>query len=126
LNHVVLRYRVNPEVPAKLILFRDDIVPCETYLKGFQAVFEATATTKNDFGQIVKSEFTLKGGPMCEIRIQADYDGFTVGLDMINVRQLGRRSCRLPTADFAPRADDLASYLLGADDEFEKQLTPAK
>ncbi|MFN0298770.1 MAG: serine/threonine-protein kinase [Burkholderiales bacterium] len=126
LNHIVLRYRVNPEVPAKLMLFRDDIAPCENYLKGLQAVFAATATTKNDFGQIVKSEITLTGGPMCEIRIEADYDAFTVDLNMINVRQLGRRGCHLPTADFAGRADDLASYLLGADDEFEKQLTPAK
>ncbi len=71
------------------------------------------------------AEFTLKGGPVCEIRIQADYDAFTVGLDMINVRQIGRRGCRIPTTEFAGLADDLARYLLGADDEFEKHFTAA-
>lgn len=126
MSYVVLRYRVNPESPAKLMLFRDDVVPCETYLTGLQAVFEVAATAKNDFGQVMKSEFTMTGGPACEIRIQADYDAFTVGLDMINVRQIGRRSCRIPTAEFAGLADDLARYLLGADDDFEKQLNPAK
>lgn len=109
LSSIALTCRIKPATPPKLMLFRDDIAPCETYLKSLQAVFEADVTVKNDFGQIVKCEFIVTGGPLCEIQIEADYETSSVGITMHNVREPGKISCRIPTAAFADAANGLAT-----------------
>ena len=58
--------------------------------------------------------------------VRADYETYNVVVDLHNVRQLGRRQARITLADFGDLADELARYILGADDEFEKRLAPAK
>ena len=126
LDHVVMRYRVNPDPPAKQVLYRDELAHFEQYLKSMSAVYELQPTAKNDFGQVMKALFTITAGPACEVMIRADYDTFTVGIDLSNVRQVGRRQCRVATADFGDLADELARYILGADDDFERRLAPAK
>jgi len=126
LDHVVMRYRVNPDPPAKQMLYRDELAHFEQYLKSMSAVYELQPTAKNDFGQVMKALFTITAGPACEVVIRADYDNFTVGIDLSNVRQVGRRQCRVATAEFGDMADELARYILGADDDFERRLAPAK
>ena len=47
--------------------------------------------------------------------------------ELDNVRKPGRRKCVVPAAEFfGDLADELARFMLGADEEFEKRLAPAK
>ena len=126
LEYVSFRYRVNPDPPAKQMLVRDEFAHFENYLKSMGAVYEIQPTAKNDFGQVMKAVFVITGGPTCEVMVRADYETYNVAVDLLNVRQLGRRQARITLADFGDLADELARYILGADDEFEKRLAPAK
>ena len=126
LEFTTIRYRVNPDPPAKQMLVRDEFAHFENYLKSMGAVYELQPTAKNDFGQVMKAVFVISGGPNCEVMVRADYETYNVVVDLHNVRQLGRRQARITLADFGDLADELARYILGADDEFEKRLAPAK
>jgi len=126
LAYIVMRFRVSPMSPAKQMLNKDDFAAFETYLKNLGAVYELAPAAKNDFGQVTKAVFTIKGGPKCEITINADYNAFTVELDLDNVRKPGRRKCTLAAGEFGDLADELARYMIGADDDFEKRFAPAK
>ena len=126
LEHTTIRYRVNPDPPAKQMLVRDEFAHFENYLKSMGAVYEIQPASKNDFGQVLKAVFVITGGPNCEVMVRADYETYNVVVDLHNVRQLGRRQARITLADFGDLADELARYILGADDEFEKRLAPAK
>jgi serine/threonine-protein kinase len=126
LDYVVMRYRVNPDPPAKQMLYRDELAHFEQYLKSMSAVYELQPTAKNDFGQVMKAVFTITGGPKCEVVMRADYDNYAVRIDLDNVRQPGRRQGRIALAEFGDLADELARYILGADDDFERRLAPVK
>jgi len=127
LSYIVMRFRVSPMPPAKQLLNRDDFAAFETYLKNLGAVYELAPAAKNDFGQVTKAVFTVTGGPKCEITINADYAALNVTFELNNVRKPGRRKCVVPAAEFfGDLADELARYMLGADEEFEKRLAPAK
>jgi hypothetical protein len=89
-------------------------------------VYELQPTAKNDFGQVMKAVFTITGGPKCEVVMRADYDNYAVRIDLDNVRQPGRRQGRIALAEFGDLADELARYILGADDDFERRLAPVK
>ena len=126
LAYVVMRFRVNPMPPARQMLNRDDFAAFEMYLKRLGAVYDLTPAAKNDFGQVTKAEFTIKGGPKCEITINADYAALTVEFELENVRKPGRRKCTVAAGGFDDLSDELARYMIGADDDFEKRFAPAK
>jgi hypothetical protein len=126
LAHVVMRYRIYADPPAKQLLLKDDMPHFEQYLKGMGAPYDVRPVRKNDFGQVLQAEFVIKGGPACEIVIQADYDAFAVQFDLVNVSRIGKQQCRVAAAEFGDLADELARYILGADDDFGKRLAPVK
>jgi hypothetical protein len=126
LAYITMRYRIYADPPAKQLLLKDDMPAFEQYLKAMEAPYEIRPVRKNDFGQVMQAEFLIKGGPSCDIAIQADYDAGEVQFDLRNVRQLGRQQCRVAAAAFGDLADELARYILGADDDFAKRLAPSK
>jgi len=126
LAHIVMRYRIYVDPPAKQLLLKDDIPHFEQYLKGMGAPYEVRPVRKNDFGQVLQAEFIIRGGPACEVVIQADYEAGAVQFDLVNVSRLGKQQCRVPAAEFGDLADELARYILGADDDFAKRFAPAK
>ena len=119
-DHVFIRYQITPARPAKARVLGDDIRRCEDYLGFMKVAFQQRVEAKNDFGKATRAEFTVTGSLPCEINVRADYDNFMVNIELTNVRRLGRVSYRLTPQQFEDAVDDLARYMLGADDDFEK------
>jgi hypothetical protein len=119
-DHLFMRYRITPTQPARANLLGEDIGRCEQYLKLMKVPFQQRPLAKNDFGQVTRAELTVTGSLPCEINLRADYESNTVGIELTNVRRLGRVQYQLAAQPFADAVDDLARYMLGADDDFER------
>ena len=118
-DHIFMRYRITPTQPARASLLGDDIARCEEYLKLMKVTFTQKVIAKNDFGKVMRAEVTVTGSLPCEINIRADYDTGKVAIELTNVRRLGRVVYKLRQSAFNEAVDDLARYMLGADDDFE-------
>ncbi len=119
-DRISMRFRITPAAPARVKLLGDDIPRCEQYLQAMKIPFTQRVEGKNDFGKVTRSEFTVTGSLPCEIVVRADYDAHAVGIELTNVRRLGRVHYRLTTAAFNDVVDDVARYMLGVDDDFER------
>lgn len=119
-------YKVAPAAPASVSLFGDEIARCSEYLKALRLEHQVNVEQKNDFGQARRATVTVRGPIGCTINIRADYDAFAVGVELLNVCRLGRREARLTAPQLETATDDLARYILGADDDFEKVLRTTK
>jgi serine/threonine protein kinase len=122
-DYIYLRYRANPEPPARFTLLGPDIERCEQFLKSVEAQYELRIEARNDFGQPRRATFVVTGKLLAEIEINADYENPGVTLELVNVRRIGRRHCRIPADKVKDLADELARYIVGVDDELEKSFT---
>ncbi len=122
LEHIIVRYMVNPLPPHQLRLLGPDIERYSSYLMPMKPDYEMQVEQKNDFGQPTRANFVIKGKLPCQIEIKADYDNLKVDFELYNVRKPGRVQCRIEAGDFKEVADDLARYMLGVDNDFEKVL----
>jgi hypothetical protein len=121
-EHLIFTFRVQSTAPAKAILLGADIARCDEYLKMLHIPFEAKTEAKSDFGQATRAAFTVSAPLPCEVNIRADYENSSVEIELVNVRRPGRVRCRLEPKKFDDVVDDLARYLLGVDDDFDKVL----
>ena len=121
-EHLFFRFRVQSTAPAKAILLGAEIARCQEYFKALGIPFQARPETKNDFGQVTRAAFTVSAPLPCEVNIRADYDKSSVEIELVNVRHPGRVRCRLEPKEFDDVVDDLARYILGIDDDFDKTL----
>jgi len=119
-DHLLFRYRVTPQAPAKAMLLGADITRLQQYLQSMRVVFELKEEAKNDFGQLSRATFSVSGSLPCEAIIRADYDNNKVIAELTNVRRPGRMSCRFDAKTLDEVTDDFARYVLGADDDFAK------
>jgi len=122
IDHIHLRFKVKPVKPASVSLLGADILRAMEYLKSLKVEFKARAEQRNDFGKVTKALFNVTGALPCEIMIQGDYQHMGVGIELTNVRKFGRNRCRVTIPEFNDAVDDLARYVLGVDDDFEKIL----
>jgi len=123
-ERIYLRYRVSPVQPMRVSIFGADIARCEQLLKSLGAEYAVQVEAKTDFGEARRAAFTVKGKLLCEIEMHADYDALVVTVDLTNVRRPGRRQFRISAAKFKDAGDDLARYILGADNDFERLAAP--
>jgi hypothetical protein len=119
-------YKARPAAPAGISLFGDEIARCTDHLKNLRMEYTVDVEQKNDFGQARRAKVSAGGSIGCIINLRADYSSFTVGVELINACRFGRREARLAVAQLKTTADDLARYILGADNDFEKVLSPVK
>lgn len=119
---IQVRYRMNAVAPAKVTLLGDDIGRLEQILKPLVADYQMIVEQKNDFGQARRATFVLNGKIPSQLEILADYSNLVVTVELSNVRKHGTRRHRMPADKFVDAGDDLARYLLGVDDEFERFL----
>lgn len=117
---ISVRYRMNAVTPAKVSLLGDDIGRMDQLLKPLNCDYKMIVEQKNDFGQPRRATFVLNGKIGCEIEILADYSNLAVNVEVANVRKYGRRRHRIPADKFKDVGDDLARYMLGVDDDFER------
>jgi hypothetical protein len=115
-----VRYRMNAVTPAKVTLLGDDIARLEQLLKPLACDCRMTVEQKNDFGQARRASFVLNGKINCQLEFVADYSNLAVSIELINVRKYGTRRHRVSAEQFKDAGDDLARYILGVDDEFER------
>jgi serine/threonine protein kinase len=118
-DHIFMRFRITPSRPTRAKLLGDDIARCEQYLKLMKVSFTQRVLAKNDFGKVSRAEVTVSGSLPCEVNMRADYRSYKVTIELTNVRHLGRVTYHLAPQTFMEAVDDLARYVLGADDEFE-------
>jgi serine/threonine protein kinase len=126
IDHVFMRFRITPSQPPKATLLGDDIGRCEQYLKLLKVAFTQRVLAKNDFGKATRAEIAVTGPLPCEVNMKADYDAAKVAVELTNVRRLGRIVYHLGPRAFTEAVDDLARYMLGADDDFEKVARSGK
>jgi hypothetical protein len=119
---IVVRYRMNAVTPAKATLLGDDIARLEQLLRPLACDYKMNVEQKNDFGQARRASFVLNGKITCQLEILADYNNLAVSIELINVRKYGTRRHRVPADKFKDVGDDLARYILGVDDDFERFL----
>jgi hypothetical protein len=124
-ERIYIRYQVNPEpAPARVTLLGDDILRLDQILKSLGADYKMNVEQKNDFGQPRRASFVLNGKLLAEIEILADYTNLIVNVELTTVRRHGKRRARIPADKFKEVGDDLARYILGVDDDFERLLAP--
>jgi serine/threonine-protein kinase len=121
-EHLFFRFRAQPTAPVKAILLGAEIARCHEYFKALNIPFEAKPLAKNDFGEVTRAAFTVSAPLPCEVNIRADYDDESVEIELVNVRRPGRVRCRIEPEELDDVVDDLARYLLGVDDDFDKVL----
>ena len=122
-EHVLLRFRVSPQPPARVTLQTADIPRFEQYLKSMKAVYDLRVDARSDFGEATRATFSVRSGLLCEVEIRADYEALAVTIDATNVRRIGKVRGRIPAAAVTAMADELARYALGVDSDFAKRLT---
>ncbi len=122
-ERINIRYQVNPEPPARITLLGDDMSRFEQILKSLGADYKANVEQKNDFGQARRTSYVVNGKLMAEIDIVADYTALAVNIELTTVRRHGKRRHRIAADKFKEVGDDLARYVLGVDDDFERFLT---
>ncbi len=121
-DHLFFRFRAQPVTPAKATLRGADIARFNEYLKMLGVPFESETEAKSDFGQVTRATYTVAASLPCEINIRADYDKASVEIELVNVRRPGRLRCRIEPGRLNDVVDDLARYVLGVDDDFDKVL----
>jgi len=122
-ERIYIRYHVNPTTPARITLLGDDIARLDQILKSLGADYKMDVEQKNDFGQPRRASFIVNGKLMAEIDIVADYTALAVNIELTTVRRHGKRRHRIAADKFRDVGDDLARYVLGVDDDFERFLT---
>jgi hypothetical protein len=121
-QHIVFRYRITLAQPAKAGLLGADIQRAEQYFKARRASCELKPEAKNDFGQVTRASITVSGALPCEINLRGDYDNPGVSIELIDARRAGKVIARVSAEELNDVVDDLARFVLGADDDFDKVL----
>jgi len=119
-ERVTMRYRVTPQSAPKVSVSGEDIKRCIEYLQALKIQYKAQAEGRNDAGRVNKAQFLVSGSLPCEILIRGDYQAPSVVIELQNVRRPGKQECRLAVEQLEHATDDLARYVLGVDDDFEK------
>jgi len=119
---LVFGFRAKPATPATTSLRGADISRFSEFLKMLSIPFELKTETKSRGGQATRAAFTVSAPLPCELKIRADYEDFTVEIELVNVRRSGRVRCTVDPRALDGVVDDLARYLLGVDDDFDKVL----
>jgi hypothetical protein len=115
-----VRYKMNAVTPPRVSLLGDDIGRLEQLLRPLNCDYKMIVEQKNDFGQARRATFVLNGKITCLLEIVADFNNLVVNIELVNVRKYGTRRHRVPADKFKDVGDDLARYMLGVDDDFER------
>jgi hypothetical protein len=115
-------FRAQPRTPAKASLPGPDVARVSEFFKGKNIPFEVRAETIGKIGQATRTTFTVSAPLPCEVNIRADYALSSVEIELVNVRRPGRVRCQIEPKALDDVVDDLARYILGVDDDFDKVL----
>jgi hypothetical protein len=121
-DYVTFKYRVRFPRPEKLEVAGTEAQRIQERLKALGVKHEFAAR-KNDLGQLTLATFVLSGPFPCQAVLRADYDEPGFMLELLNVRHHGPAKLRLGPEELNDEVlDEFGTWVLGADDSFERFL----
>jgi hypothetical protein len=121
-DHVTFKYRVRFPKPEKLEVAGQEAQRVQERLKAMGVKHEFSGR-KNDLGQLTHAAFVLSGPFPCQAVLRADYDEPGFMLELVNVRHHGPAKLRLGLEELNDDVlDEFGTWVLGADDAFERFL----
>ncbi len=121
-DYLTFKYRVRFPKPEKLEVAGQEAQKVQERLKAMGVKHEFSGR-KNDLGQLTHATFVLAGPFPCQAVLRADYDEPGFMLELVNVRHHGPAKLRLGPEELNDDVlDEFGTWVLGADDAFERFL----
>lgn len=121
-GHVTFKYKVSATEPVTMSLQGPEIERFRERLDALSIKYKYSGRM-SDLGGSSHASFSVAGPFPCKATIRGDYEELAFIVELENVRRYGARRARLPIDEFTHDVlDELGTYVLGADDEFEKRL----
>jgi hypothetical protein len=121
-DYVTFKYRVRFPKPERLEISGQEAQRVQERLKAMGVKHEFSGR-KNELGQLTHGIFVLSGPFPCQALLRADYDEPGFILELVNVRHHGQAKLRLGPDELDDDVlDEFGTWVLGADDAFERFL----
>jgi len=121
-DYITFKYRVRFPVPQKLEIIGKEVPRVQERLKALGVKHEVSGR-KDELGQFTQATFVLSGPFPCQVVLRADYEEPGFALEMMNVRHHGPAKLRLEPEELNDEVlDEFGTWVLGADDSFERFL----
>ncbi|MEO8142797.1 MAG: serine/threonine-protein kinase [Betaproteobacteria bacterium] len=121
-DYVTFKFRVRFPGPEKLEIAGPEGLRVAERLKALGIKHEFSSRN-NDLGQLTHATFVLSGPFPCQAILRADYDEPGFNMELVNVRHHGPAKLRLDVEELNDDVlDEFGTWVLGADDAFERFL----
>jgi serine/threonine protein kinase len=121
-DYVTFKYRLRFPKPEKLEVTGQEAQRVQERLKAMGVKHEFHGK-KNELGQLMSASFSMSGPFPCQALLRADYDEPGYTLELVNVRHYGQKKLRLGPEELDDNLlDEFGTWVLGADDAFERFL----
>jgi len=124
-GYVTFRYKISSQEPLSIPLQGPEIEHFRERLEGLGIKFKYSGRM-TDLAGISKATFSVAGPFPCKATVRGDYENLAFVFELENVRRYGMHRAQLALDDFTHDVlDEFGTYVLGADDAFEKRLLGA-
>ena len=124
-GYVTFRYKVSSQEPLSIPLQGPEIEHFRERLDGLGIKFKYSGRM-TDLAGVSKATFSVSGPFPCKATVRGDYENLAFVFELENVRRFGMHRAQLGLDDFTHDVlDEFGTYVLGADDAFEKRLMVA-
>jgi len=121
-GHVTFRFKITSQEPASISLQGPEIDRFRERLDALGIKFKYSGRM-TDLTGVSKATFSVSGPFPCKATIRGDYEDMFFVFELENVRRYGMHRAILALDDFTHDVlDEFGTYVLGADDSFEKHL----
>jgi serine/threonine-protein kinase len=124
-GHVTFRYKITSQEPIAIQLQGPEIDRFRERLDGLGIKYKYSGRM-TDLAGVSKATFSVSGPFPCKATVRGDYEDMMFVVELENVRRYGMHRALLALDDFTHDVlDEFGTYVLGADDTFEKRLQAA-
>ena len=124
-GYVTFRYKISSQEPISIPLQGPEIEHFRERLEGLGIKFKYSGRM-TDLAGVSKATFSVAGPFPCKATVRADYENLAFIIELENVRRYGMHRAQLGLDDFTHDVlDEFGTYVLGADDAFEKRVMEA-
>ena len=121
-GHVTFRFKISSPEPVSIQLQGPEIDRFRERLDGLGIKFKYSGRM-TDLTGVSKATFAVAGPFPCKATVRGDYEDLMFVFELENVRRYGMHRAQLALDDFTHDVlDEFGTYVLGADDAFEKRL----
>jgi serine/threonine protein kinase len=121
-GHVTFRFKISAQEPVAIQLQGPEIDRFRERLDGLGIKYKYSGRM-TDLSGVSKATFSVSGPFPCKATVRGDYEDLMFVVELENVRRYGMYRALLALDDFTHDVlDEFGTYVLGADDAFEKRL----